>query len=39
MNTSALLTMVITMSLVTGFASYFIYRVLTTPPKKDDSEM
>ena len=39
MNTAALITMVTTMSLVTGFATYFIYRVLTTPPKQDDSEM
>jgi hypothetical protein len=38
MNSSALFTMVVTMSLITGLTIYFIYRVLTTPPKQDEPE-
>ena len=35
MNTEALLTMLITQGIVISFASYFFYRVLTTPPKQE----
>ena len=35
MNTEALMTMLITQGLVTFFALYFFYKVLTTPPKPE----
>ena len=35
MNTSALVIMLTTMSLVTGMTIYFFYRVLTAPPKPE----
>lgn len=35
MNTSALVIMLTTMSLVTGMTLYFFYRVLTTPPRPE----
>ena len=35
MNTVALITMVVTQGLVTGFAVYFFYKVLTIPPKNE----
>ncbi len=35
MNTEALLLMVITQVLVTLMAGYFLYRVMTTPPRKE----
>lgn len=35
MNTSALLTMIITQGLVIIITGYFFYKVLTTPPKQE----
>ena len=35
MNTSALIVMLTTMSLVTGFTIYFFLKVLKTPPKPE----
>lgn len=35
MNTSALITMLIAQGIVVSFASYFFYKVLTTPPKQE----
>ena len=35
MNTEALITMVLTQGIVTFFALYFFYKVLTTPPKPE----
>ncbi|WP_165838130.1 hypothetical protein [Pontibacter arcticus] len=35
MNTSALVVMLTTLSLVTGLMLYFFYRVLNTPPKPE----
>ena len=35
MNTQALITMVLTQGIVTFFALYFFYKVLTTPPKPE----
>ena len=35
MNTSALVIMLTTMSLVTGMTIYFFYRVLKSPPKPE----
>ena len=35
MNTVAIITMVLTQGLVTGFAVYFFYKVLTIPPRQE----
>lgn len=35
MSTSALLMLVVTESLVTGFTIYFFWKVLTVPPKAE----
>ncbi|MCO6175504.1 hypothetical protein NHF50_10655 [Flavobacterium sp. NRK F10] len=35
MNTAALITMVCAQGIVIAFASYFFYKVLTTPPKQE----
>lgn len=35
MNTGALITMVLTQGIVTFFAVYFFYKVLTMPPKQE----
>ena len=35
MNTEALITMILTQGIVTCFAVYFFYKVLTIPPKKE----
>ena len=35
MNTEALITMVLTQGIVTFFALYFFYKVLTIPPKQE----
>ena len=35
MNTEAIITMVLTQGLVTGFAIYFFYKVLTIPPRQE----
>jgi hypothetical protein len=35
MNTEALITMVLTQGLVTSFAAYFFYKVLTIKPKQE----
>ncbi|MCJ7467954.1 MAG: hypothetical protein MUO53_14835 [Maribacter sp.] len=35
MNTSALIMMILAQGTVIGFAVYFFYRVLTTPPKQE----
>lgn len=35
MNTEALITMVLTQGIVTCFAVYFFYKVLTIPPKQE----
>ena len=35
MNIEAIITMVLTQGLVTGFAVYFFYKVLTIPPRKE----
>lgn len=35
MNTEALITMVVTQGLVTFFAIYFFYKVLTIKPKQE----
>lgn len=35
MNTAAIITMVLTQGLVTGFAVYFFYKVLTILPKNE----
>jgi hypothetical protein len=35
MNTDALITMVLTQGIVTAFAVYFFYKVLTIPPKQE----
>jgi len=37
MNTSAILMMVITMLLVTGFAVFFFVKMLRTPAKSDEA--
>jgi len=37
MNTSAILMMVITMLLVTGFAVFFFVKILRTPTKHDET--
>ena len=38
MTAVAILTMITTMGIVTGFAVYFFFKVLSTPPKKDWEE-
>jgi len=38
MTAAAIFTMVATMGIVTGFAVYFFFKVLTTPSKKDGEE-
>ncbi|MEH6681962.1 MAG: hypothetical protein V7724_15530 [Sediminicola sp.] len=35
MNTSALITMLLSQGIVIFFAAYFFYKVLTTPPKPE----
>jgi hypothetical protein len=35
MNTGALITMVLTQGIVTSFAVYFFYKVLTIPPRQE----
>ncbi len=35
MNTSALITMLLTQGIVTFFMAYFFYKVLTIPPKEE----
>ena len=35
MTGSAILTMITTMGIVTGFTLYFFFKVLKTPPKQD----
>jgi len=35
MNTEALITMLLTQGIVTFFAVYFFYKVLTIPPKQE----
>jgi hypothetical protein len=38
MNTSALVTMIVTMGIVLSFTAYFFIKILRTPPKKDEEE-
>lgn len=35
MNTTALITMILAQGIVACIAGYFLYRVLTTPPKQE----
>lgn len=35
MNTTAIITMVCAQGIVIAFASYFFYKVLTTPPRQE----
>jgi len=35
MNSTALITMLLTQGIVTGFTVYFFYLVLSTPPKQE----
>lgn len=35
MTTTAVVMMITTMGIVTGFALYFFFKVLKTPPKQD----
>ena len=35
MNTEALITMILTQGIVTCFAVYFFYKVLTIPPRQE----
>ena len=35
MNSTALITMLLTQGIVIGFTVFFFYKVLTTPPRKE----
>ena len=35
MNSTALITMLLTQGIVIGFTAFFFYKVLTTPPRQE----